>query len=58
MKNTLKLVLIVIGLVFIVYGFFNLLVYQLESDDVHKQLYAMMALGVLFVVGGISMGKR
>lgn len=58
MKNTLKLVLIIIGLIFITYGFFNLLVWPLEGEDVHQQLFAMMTLGGLFLLGGLAMGRK
>ena len=58
MKNVLRLVLIVIGLIFIVYGFYNLLVWDLSAEDVHQQLFAMMGVGFLFLLGGLSMGRK
>lgn len=58
MKNVLRLVLIIIGLIFIVYGFYNLLVWDLTAEDIHQQLFAMMGVGALFLIGGLAMGKK
>ena len=58
MKNTLKIVLIVIGLGFFAYSIYNLIFSDGGSPEERRQLYGMLGVGVLFLLGGVAMGKR
>ncbi len=58
MKNTLKIVLIVIGLGFFAYSIYNLLLMDGASPEARRQLYGMLGVGFLFLLGGVAMGKR
>lgn len=58
MKNTLKIVLLVIGAGFLFYALFQLISGPAGTPEMKKQMWAMMGVGALFVLGGFSMGKR
>ena len=58
MKNTLKISLLLIGLVLLVfaaYGFFRLK--EINGEDLN-QLLGMTGVALLFLLAGFSMGKR
>lgn len=57
MKNTLKIMLLIIGFGFLIYGLYNLLASGPDSE-LQKQLYAMLGVGILFLLAGFSLGKR
>ena len=58
MKNTLKIVLFLIGFGFVAYSLYSLFSQgQLESET-RRQLYGMMGVGILFLLGGAGMGRR
>lgn len=67
MANTLKIVLILVGLVLIGYGLYTLLfpgnslgfgAFQVENEDSNSQIFAMIGFGVLTLIGGIAYKKR
>ena len=58
MKNTLKFVLIVIGLGFLAFSIYNLVSGDGNSSEARRQLYGMLGVGFLFLIGGMAMGKR
>lgn len=58
MKNTLKIVLIVIGLGFLAFSTYNLVFVEGSSSEARRQLFGMLGVGFLFLIGGLAMGKR
>jgi len=58
MKNTLKFVLLLIGLGFLGYSLYSLFSGQQIEPAIMRQLYGMMGVGILFLLGGAAMGKR
>lgn len=67
MNNVLKFVLLIIGIGLIGYGLYDILTpefsidagpLQVESHGDNTQSYAMIAFGVLALVGGLAFGKR
>lgn len=67
MNNTLKIVLLVIGVALIGYGLYTLITpevsleagplnVQVQGD--HTQSYAMIGLGILSLIGGIAFNRR
>ena len=58
MKNTLKVVLIAIGIGFLAFGVYNLIQGSGSSPETRRQLYGMLGVGFLFLIGGVAMGKR
>lgn len=67
MNNVLKFVLLIIGIGLIGYGVYDLLTpefaidagpLQVEAHADQTQSYAMIAFGVLALVGGLAFGKR
>ncbi|HET7360818.1 MAG TPA: hypothetical protein VFI78_02685 [Salinimicrobium sp.] len=57
MKNTLKIALILIGLGFGLYGLYQL-IFPEEASKPNPQLYAMIGVGLLFLLAGTAMKKR
>lgn len=58
MKHTLKIVLIIIGFGFLLYASFNMFGSTPETDELQKQLFAMMGVGIVFLLAGFSLGRR
>jgi len=67
MNNVLKFVLLIIGIGLIGYGLYDILTpecsidagpLQVEAHGDNTQSYAMIAFGVLALVGGLAFGKR
>lgn len=58
MKNTLRIVLLLIGAGFLIYGLYHLLLAQGQTPELQRQLFAMLGLGALFLIAGLSMRKR
>ncbi|WP_026915178.1 hypothetical protein [Christiangramia portivictoriae] len=67
MNNVLKFVLLIIGIGLIGYGVYDLLTpefsidagpLQVEAHGDQTQSYAMIAFGVLALIGGLAFGKR
>lgn len=67
MKNTLKIVLLLLGGVLIGYGLYTLLEpevtvgtgpVQVEGDGNNTQSLAMIILGILTLLGGLAFRKR
>ena len=66
MNNTLKIVLLIVGVVLVGYGLYTLLTpeffefgpikVQVQGDP--TQSYAMIGLGILSLIGGIAFNKR
>ena len=58
MKNTLKIVLLLIGSGFMAFSLYSLFSQGQVEPETRRQLYGMMGVGVLFLLGGAAMGKR
>ncbi|CAM4225600.1 hypothetical protein [Gillisia limnaea] len=67
MNNTLKIVLLVVGVALVGYGLYTLITpevlmeagpLKIEAQGDKTQSYAMIALGILALVGGVAFGKR
>lgn len=58
MKNTLKIVLFLIGLGFLSYSLYSIFTIQHGDPETRRQLFGMLGVGVLFLVAGAAMGKR
>lgn len=58
MKNTLKIVLLLIGSGFMAFSLYSLFSQDQVEPETRRQLYGMMGVGVLFLLGGAAMGKR
>ena len=67
MANTLKIVLILVGLALIGYGLYILLfpensvglgTFQVATEKGNSQVFAMIGFGVLALIGGIAYKKR
>lgn len=67
MNNTLKIVLLVVGLLLVIYGLYTLFTpevsmqagpLKIEAQGDNTQSYAMIGLGVLALVGAAAFGKR
>lgn len=67
MNNTLKIVLIVIGILLLVYGLYNLFTpevsmqagpIKVEAQGDNTQAYAMIGLGILSLIAGAAFQKR
>jgi uncharacterized membrane protein HdeD (DUF308 family) len=67
MNNTLKIVLIVIGILLLVYGLYNLFTpevsmqagpIKVETQGDNTQAYAMIGLGILSLIAGAAFQKR
>ena len=67
MKNTLKIVLLVVGILLVVYGLYTLLTpevsmeagpLKVEAQGDNTQSYAMIGLGVLALLGGVAFNKK
>lgn len=50
--------LIIIGLGFVFYAVYSIFGTTPEAQEGKKQLYAMMAVGGLFILAGLSLKKR
>lgn len=55
MKNTLKFMLMLIGLGFLITGLYLLVFPGADYPDGRDQVYAMIGVGILFFIGGMSM---
>lgn len=67
MKNTLKIVLIILGFILVVYGLYTLISPEIslqagplkvEAQGDNTQSYAMIGVGVLALIGGFAFNKR
>lgn len=67
MKNTLKIVLLVVGILLVVYGLYTLITpevsmeagpLKVEAQGDNTQSYAMIGLGVLALLGGVAFNKK
>ncbi|MFD1096781.1 hypothetical protein [Salegentibacter chungangensis] len=67
MNNTLKVVLLILGLGLIGYGLYTLVTpefaldagpLQIEAQGDNTQSYAMIAFGLLALIGGLAFRKR
>ena len=67
MNNTLKIVLIIVGVLLVGYGFYTLVTpevvmqagpLKVEAQGDKTQSYAMIGLGILALIGGIAFKKR
>lgn len=67
MNNTLKIVLLIVGIILIVYGFYTLLTpevsmqagpLKVEAQGDKTQSYAMIGLGVLALISGAAFRNR
>lgn len=67
MANTLKIVLILIGIALIGYGAYIFLfpgnslgfgTFQVEKENSNAQVFAMIGFGVLALIGGIAYKRR
>ncbi len=67
MKNTLKIVLLVVGLLLVGYGIYTLVTpevtmqagpLKVEAQGDKTQSYAMIGLGILALIGGVAFNKR
>lgn len=67
MKNTLKIVLLVLGIILIGYGLYTLITpevslqagpLKVEAQGDNTQAYAMIGLGILALIGGVAFNKR
>ncbi|CAN5321750.1 hypothetical protein BH23BAC2_BH23BAC2_14320 [soil metagenome] len=67
MNNTLKVVLLVVGVLLVVYGLYTLFTpevsmqagpLKVEAQGDNTQSYAMIVLGILALVGGVAFNKR
>ncbi len=67
MNNTLKIVLLIVGALLIIYGFYTLFTpevsmqagpLKVEAQGDNTQSYAMIGLGILALVGGLAFGRK
>lgn len=67
MNNTLKIVLIVVGILLLVYGLYTLFTpevsmqagpIKVEAQGDNTQAYAMIGVGILSLIAGAAFGKR
>tara|TARA_R100001369_G_scaffold21881_6_gene39843 strand:- start:53081 stop:53284 length:204 start_codon:yes stop_codon:yes gene_type:complete len=67
MNNTLKIVLLVVGVVLVGYGLYTLVTpevafeagpIKIQAQGDHTQSYAMIGLGILSLIGGVAFRKR
>lgn len=67
MNNTLKIVLLVVGVILIGYGLYTLITpevslqagpLKVEAQGDNTQSYAMIGLGILSLIGGLAFRKR
>ena len=67
MDNTLKIVLLVVGVALVGYGVYTLITpevlmeagpLKIEAQGDKTQSYAMIGLGILALVGGVAFRKR
>lgn len=67
MKNTLKFVLLAVGILLVGYGLYTLITpevsieagpLRVEAQGDNSQSYAMIGLGVLALLGGIAFNKK
>lgn len=67
MNNTLKIVLLIVGIILVVYGFYTLLTpevslqagpLKVEAQGDKTQSYAMIGLGILALISGAAFKKR
>lgn len=67
MNNTLKIVLLIVGILLIIYGTYTLLTpevsmqagpLKVEAQGDKTQSYAMIGLGILALLGGVAFSKR
>lgn len=67
MKNTLKIVLLILGIFLIGYGLYTLITpevslqagpLKVEAQGDNTQSYAMIGLGILALIGGVAFNKR
>jgi len=67
MNNTLKIVLLIVGILLIIYGFYTLFTpevsmeagpLKIEAQGDNTQSYAMIGLGILALIGGLAFKKR
>ncbi|HSM62946.1 MAG TPA: hypothetical protein VK833_03305 [Gillisia sp.] len=67
MNNTLKIVLLIVGVVLVGYGLYTLVTpevafeagpIKVQAQGDHTQSYAMIGLGILSLIGGIAFNKR
>ncbi|MCF4102301.1 hypothetical protein L1I30_11530 [Gillisia sp. M10.2A] len=67
MNNTLKIVLLIVGVVLVGYGLYTLITpevsidagpLQVQAQGDNTQSYAMIGLGILALIGGIAFNKR
>lgn len=67
MNNTLKIVLLIVGILFLVYGLYTLFTpevsmqagpLKVEAQGDKTQSYAMIGLGILALLGGAAFSKR
>lgn len=67
MNNTLKIVLLIVGILLVGYGLYTLFTpevsmqagpIKVEAQGDNTQSYAMIGLGILALVGGAAFGKR
>lgn len=67
MNNTLKIVLLILGVGLIGYGLYTLITpefsmsagpFQVEAQGDNTQSYAMIAFGILALIGGLAFKKR
>lgn len=67
MKNTLKYVLLAVGILLVGYGLYTLIIpevsieagpLKVEAQGDNSQSYAMIGLGVLALLGGIAFNKK
>ena len=67
MSNTLKIVLLIVGIFLVIYGLYTLFTpevsmqagpLKIEAQGDNTQAYAMIGLGILALIGGAAFGKR
>jgi hypothetical protein len=67
MSNTLKFVLLLVGVALVIYGVYTLVTpevalqagpLKVEAQGDNTQSYAMIGLGLLALIGGIAFNKR
>lgn len=67
MKNTLKIVLLILGIFLVGYGLYTLITpevslqagpLKVEAQGDNTQSYAMIGLGILSLIGGVAFNKR
>lgn len=67
MKNTLKIVLLIVGVILVGYGLYSVITpevslqagpLKVEAQGDNTQSYAMIGLGILSLIGGIAFNKK